>query len=87
MPGTYFNFIGYDNPEVTRLVKDSRSATDQVTVAKDLIAAQAEYEKNYGFQALVQLSEISFLRKGLGGMTTSFAYLSEPSLAQVGPSK
>lgn len=87
MPGTYFNFIGYDNEDVTRLVKDSRSATDRVTVAKSLIAAQAEYEKNYGFQALVQLSEISFLREGLGGMTTSFAYLSGPSLAEIGPSK
>jgi peptide/nickel transport system substrate-binding protein len=87
VPGTYFNFIGYDNPEVTSLITKARAATDSAAAAGDLIAAQTTYEQNYGFQALVQLNEISFLKKGLGGMTTSFAYLNQPSLASIGPQK
>ena len=87
VPGTYFNFIGYDNPEVTSLITKARAADDSAAAAADLIAAQATYEQNYGFQALVQLNEISFLKKGLGGMTTSFAYLNQPSLASIGPQK
>ena len=85
VPGTYFNFIGYDNPEVTSLIDRARTTNDSASAAGDLIAAQAKYEENYGFQALVQLNEISFLKKGLGGMTTSFAYLNQPSLASIGP--
>lgn len=85
IPGTYFNFIGYDNPEVTALVQEARTSSDPTDVARKLVAAQQEYEQNYGFQALVQLNEISFLKKGLGGMTTSFAYLNQPSLASIGP--
>lgn len=87
VPGTYFNFIGYDNPDVTSLISKARAATDAAAGARDLIAAQAKYEENYGFQALVQLNEISFLKKDLGGMTTSFAYLNQPSLASIGPQK
>jgi len=87
VPGTYFNFIGYDNPEVTSLIAKARTADDPVAAADSLIAAQATYEENYGFQALVQLNEISFLKEGLGGMTTSFAYLNQPSLASIGPQK
>ncbi|WP_050375831.1 ABC transporter substrate-binding protein [Streptomyces acidiscabies] len=87
VPGTYFNFIGYDNPAVTSLIAKARTADDSAAAAGDLIAAQAKYEENYGFQALVQLNEISFLKKGLGGMTTSFAYLNQPSLASIGPQK
>lgn len=87
VPGTYFNFIGYDNPEVTSLIAKARMADDSAAAAGELIAAQAKYEENYGFQALVQLNEISFLKKGLGGMTTSFAYLNQPSLASIGAQK
>lgn len=87
VPGTYFNFIGYDNPEVTSLIAKARTTDDSAAAAGSLIAAQAKYEQNYGFQAVVQLNEISFLKKGLGGMTTSFAYLNQPSLASIGAQK
>lgn len=86
-PGTYFNFIGYDNPDVAALISEAKAASDPAAAAGDLVAAQAKYEENYGFQALVQLNEISFLKKGLGGMTTSFAYLNQPSLALIGSQK
>ena len=87
MPGTYFNFVGYDNPAVTSLVQEAKTSHDPTDVARKLVAAQKEYEMNYGFQALVQVNEISFLKNGLGGMTTSFAYLNQPSLASIGPQK
>lgn len=84
LPGTYFNFIDYEDPKVTELVADARASDDPVESAKDLVEAQATYEQNYGFQALVQVYEISFLKSGLGGATASFAYLNQPSLAKIG---
>ena len=86
-PGTYFNFIGYDNPDVAALISEAKAASEPAAAARGLVAAQAKYEENYGFQSLVQLNEISFLKKGLGGMTTSFAYLNQPSLALIGSQK
>nr|WP_079082817.1 ABC transporter substrate-binding protein [Streptomyces antibioticus] len=87
LPGTYFNFIGYKNQTVISLVERARATSDSTQQAKLLTEAQSIYEKNYGFQGLVQISEISFLKKGLGGATASFAYMNQPSLARIGSSK
>lgn len=84
LPGTYFNFINYEDPAVTKLIADSRASSDPVEAAKDLVDAQTKYEQNFGFQALVEVYEVSFLKSGLGGATTSFAYLNQPSLAKIG---
>lgn len=84
LPGTYFNFINYEDQEVSKLIANSRASSDPVEGAKDLVEAQATYEQNFGFQALVEVFEVSFLRNGLGGATASFAYLNQPSLAKIG---
>ena len=84
LPGTYFNFINYNDPEVSKLIAEAGASSDPVEAAKDLVEAQARYEENYGFQALVEVNEVSFLKNGLGGATASFAYLNQPSLAKIG---
>jgi peptide/nickel transport system substrate-binding protein len=84
LPGTYFNFINYEDSGVSKLIADARASTNPVEAAKDLVDAQAKYEQNFGFQALVEVYEVSFLKSGLGGATASFAYLNQPSLAKIG---
>lgn len=84
LPGTYFNFINYEDQEVSTLIANARASGDPVQAAKDLVEAQDAYEQNFGFQALVEIFEVSFLRNGLGGATASFAYLNQPSLAMIG---
>ena len=84
LPGSFYNYTGYDNPEVTELVNTAWQSSDQVEQATALTAAQAIYEEEYISMALVQLSEIMFLNNRLSGATTSFAYLFSPSIAGIG---
>ena len=84
LPGSFYNYTGYDNPEVTDLINTAWQTTDQVEQATALSAAQAIYEQEFLSMSVLQLSEIVFLNDRLGGATTSFVYLNSASLAAIG---
>src|SRR5215472_8341064 len=86
-PGNPYNYTNYNNPTVTADIAAAHATVNLVQQARLLTAAQAIYEPVYNTQTLVQFDEIMFLRKGLGGATSSFAYMNEPSLAVIGQAK
>ena len=86
-PGNPYNYTNYNNPKVTADINAAHQTSNPVEQARLLTAAQAIYEPAYNSQTLVQFDEIMFLRHGLGGATTSFAYMNEPSLALIGKAK
>ena len=86
-PGNPYNYTNYNNPKVTADIAAAHTTVNLVQQARLLTAAQAIYEPAYNAQTLVQFDEIMFLKNGLGGATTSFAYMNEPSLAVIGKAK
>lgn len=85
LPGGIFNLVGYENDEVTALVTKGIEAFDDDERARLFTEAQALYEPDKPLLPIVNLHEVLFLRDGLTGATTSFAYLYSPSLAHIGP--
>jgi len=86
-PGNPYNYTNYNNPKVVADINAAHATTNLVEQARLLTAAQAIYEPAYNSQTLVQFDEIMFLTNGLGGATTSFAYMNEPALALIGKAK
>jgi peptide/nickel transport system substrate-binding protein len=87
LPGSYYNYTNYNDPKVTADINAARQTSNPVGQARLLVDAQSRYEAAYGSQTLVQLDEIVFLKNGLGGATTSFAYMNEPAFALIGKAK
>jgi peptide/nickel transport system substrate-binding protein len=85
LPGSFYNWQGYRNQSVAKDYQAALAAPTQVARARDLVQAQTTYEQAYETTCLLQLDELTYLHRGLGGATTSFAYLSEPALASIGP--
>lgn len=79
-----FNYTGYDDPEVTKLVNEARSTFDDAKRAELVTQAQAKYENAHFFVPMLSLHELLFLNKSVTGAPASFAYIFEPSLATVG---
>src|SRR5215468_6216709 len=86
-PGNPYNYTNYHNSTVVADINAAHETSNLVEQARLLTAAQTSYERAYNSQSLVQFDEIMFLKSGLGGATTSFAYMNEPSLALIGRSK
>jgi len=86
-PGLPYNYTNYSNAKVTADLNAARQTSNLVEQARLMTDAQAIYERAYNEMTLVQFDEIMFLKKGLAGATTSFAYLNEPSLALIGKAK
>jgi peptide/nickel transport system substrate-binding protein len=86
-PGNPYNYTNYRNPKVVANINAAHATSNLVEQARLLTAAQAIYEPVFNSQTLLQFDEIMFLRNGLGGATTSFAYMNEPSLALIGKAK
>src|SRR5215510_4159639 len=86
-PGNPYNYTNYNKPKVIADINAAHATSNLVEQARLLTAAQAIYEPAYNSQTLVQFDEIMFLKNGLGGATTSFAYMNEPSLALIGKAK
>lgn len=84
LPDSFFNYSGYSDDKVTAAIAAARATTDPVEQARKLVEAQSIYEEAYVETALLQYDEIAFLNKRLSGMTTSFAYLNQASLATIG---
>ncbi len=87
LPDSFYNFTGFDNADVTADINAARATSDPVEQATLLTHAQSIYEKDYLLSALVQLDELVFVNKRLGGATTSFAYMNMPSMASLGSSQ
>lgn len=83
-PGDPYNYVNFHNPKVTKDITTALATSNQVKEAKLIDAAQNIADRDYWSQTLVQFDEIMFLKKGLGGATTSFAYMNEPALALIG---
>jgi peptide/nickel transport system substrate-binding protein len=84
-PDSYFNWIKYDDTTVQRLADEALTTFNPRKRAQLLTAAQARYMKNYQIVTpIVSVDEITYLSKKLGGATTSFAYIFEPSFAYIG---
>ncbi|MFG2731586.1 ABC transporter substrate-binding protein [Streptomyces canus] len=86
LPGSYYNYVGYDNSKVTKAIVTARASLDPVVQAKEMTGAQSEFEQAYASTTLLQLKEVLFLKKGLGGAVSSFSYMGMPSLAAIGHS-
>jgi peptide/nickel transport system substrate-binding protein len=84
MPGSFYNYTNYENPEVTRLINEAKQTFDAKARTALMVKAQSIYEQNPTTAVLVELNEISYLNKKFSGMTTSFAYMNTPSLASIG---
>ena len=85
-PTSIFNFIGYHNPAVIADLTKAQSTFDSTARAKLFTQAQAIYESNHIVVPLLNLKEVVYMKKGITGATTSFAYIYEPNLATVGAS-
>lgn len=79
-----FNWSGYDDPEVAKLLTAAVGSTDPDTTAKDFVAAQAVFAPAQLQVSLASVYERTFLRNGLSGVPTSIAYLNSPWAAQLG---
>lgn len=84
LPGSFYNYTNYSNPQVTRLLTKARQTYDPSARAALVIQAQSLYEKQWLGGTLLNLDEISYLNKRLSGAVTSFPYMLTPSLASVG---
>ncbi len=84
LPGSPYNYGGYNNPQVTMLLNQARSQLNPTKSAQLVIQAQSIYEKAWPAATLLNIAEISYLSNRLSGAVTSFPYLLTPSLASIG---
>jgi peptide/nickel transport system substrate-binding protein len=84
LPGSPYNYGGYDNAQVTKLLNEASLQDDPTKSAALVIQAQSIYEKAWPAATLLNLDEISYLSRTLSGAVTSFPYLLTPSLASIG---
>lgn len=84
LPGSFYNYTNYNDPQVTALATKARQTFDPVARSKMLIQAQRLYEAQSIGTTFVELYEVSFLNNRLSGMITSFNYMFLPSLATIG---
>jgi peptide/nickel transport system substrate-binding protein len=80
-PNSTFNWIDYKDPKVQSVVNQALATFDPQRRATLLVGAQALYMKDQIVIPILSLDEVTFLNSKLGGATTSFAYLFEPSFA------
>ncbi len=82
--GAFYNYTNWSNPQVDKLVAQARTEFDAATRTSRLVAAQKIFEPALNATTLTTQQEVLYLNDRLGGATTSFAYLFEPSLAKIG---
>jgi peptide/nickel transport system substrate-binding protein len=84
LPRAAYNYLGYDDPQVTKLLDEARQTFDGAERAKKIVAAQAIYEPFSATVPLVGTNTVTFLNNRLTGAVATFAYWSMPQLAYVG---
>ncbi len=85
LPEGVFNLARYDNPEVARLLYGARAEFDAARRAEIFVEAQEIYEPAQVIIPIANMHEVLYLREGLTGAVTSYAYLFSSSLARIGP--
>jgi len=84
LPGGVFNLAKFENADVTRLLYAARAEFDSVKRAEIFVQAQDIYEPAQVIIPIANMHEVLYLRKGLTGAVTSYAYLFSSSLARIG---
>jgi peptide/nickel transport system substrate-binding protein len=84
LPDGLFNWSGYEDPEVTRLVNEAAASTDPQVTAEKFTEAQAIYSEARLQVSLGLSYSRVFLREGLTGTPASFAYISSPWALHLG---
>ncbi|MFI6517477.1 ABC transporter substrate-binding protein [Spirillospora sp. NPDC050679] len=84
LPEQPYNYTGFNNPQVTKLLTDARSSFDPKERARLIVRAQEIYEPLSSGISLVSNNTATFLNNRLTGAVTSFAYWSMPQMAYVG---
>ncbi|MDX2909965.1 ABC transporter substrate-binding protein [Streptomyces griseiscabiei] len=84
LPKQVYNYVGYDDPQVTKLFTEARSTFDGARRAVTIVDMQKLYEKANTVIPLVSTNTTTFLNSRLTGAVTSFAYWSMPQMAYVG---
>ncbi|MEV0600329.1 ABC transporter substrate-binding protein [Streptomyces sp. NPDC050315] len=83
-PRGLFNWTNYNNPEVTRLLDQARTASDPAASAKAYAEAQALFTPTTPAVFLATTHERMFMNKRISGAPTSFAYMGMPWAAHLG---
>ncbi|MFF3314915.1 ABC transporter substrate-binding protein [Streptomyces sp. NPDC003035] len=83
-PSGLFNWTGYDNPEVTRLLGRARTSSDPAASATAYAEAQALFTPTTPAVFLATTHERMFMNKRISGAPASFAYMSMPWAAHLG---
>lgn len=85
LPNGVFNLVGYDDATVTNLLTEARTKFNSKERSSIFIKAQELYEPAQVIIPMATMHEVSYLRNGLTGAITSYAYLFSPALARIGP--
>lgn len=83
-PGAPYNYTGFDDATVVRLLDEARSSADPNERAELIVEAQDIAERESTTIPLVSLYTTTFVNDRLGGAVTSFAYMSMPSIGYLG---
>ncbi|MGW0561504.1 ABC transporter substrate-binding protein [Streptomyces sp. NPDC003016] len=83
-PRGLFNWTGYDDADVTRLLGRARTSSDPAVSAKAYTEAQALFTPTVPAIYLATTHERMFMNKRISGAPTSFAYMGMPWAARIG---
>jgi peptide/nickel transport system substrate-binding protein len=84
LPGSFYNYTDYNNPQVNRDVAEARASYSPRRQTQLLINAQSTYEKQWRSATLLDLDEISYVNNALSGEWTSFPYMLTSSMSSIG---
>ena len=84
LPDAFYNYTNFSDPRVTDDLTNARKTMDATERAKLILDAQTVYEQANVSIPIVSTNTVTFLRKGLTGAVTSFAYWAMPQMAYVG---
>ncbi|MYS80744.1 ABC transporter substrate-binding protein [Embleya scabrispora] len=83
-PGDFYNYDGYDNPEVTKKLDEALRTTDDTARARLVTEAQARITTDSAVLPIVEPANRLFMSKRITGAPASFVYLYYPWAADVG---
>ncbi|WP_209646105.1 ABC transporter substrate-binding protein [Kibdelosporangium banguiense] len=86
LPNGFFNYTGYDKPQVTKLLQDARTSVDPGESARLFAEAQAIFTADGVMVPLAGIHVRVFLNNRLTGITTSSAFLTSAWAANLGGS-
>lgn len=82
--GGFFNWSGYDDPEVTEHMMAARNATDPETAANEFVAAQEIFAPDFLQVTLAGAYQLTYISDDLSGVVTSIAVYSSPWALHLG---